>query len=515
MPINPPSLITPPDQNFASPPDPHKSPRSKRWLWFLLALIVVGGGLGYYGLNQWQSTGGSKRGLMGRPTAVAVKWQVLEPVPVESSSTLVGAIEAEGATTITSEVEGRLTAILVKEGDRLKQGQVLMSLDDTALQTELRQAQADLARNQAVLAELEAGTRTEEVESARASLQESQARLGNAKRGASPEEIAQAQAQIRVAQAEAELAQERVKRFQTLQEEGVIALDAYEQRLKEQRQALANLEAAQRRLSQLQKSRNADIESLGAEVEQKQQTLRRLEAGPRPEILAQARASVNESLARISTIQVKLQKTKILSPFGGTVGYIPVKVGDYVQAGATLTTLTENQSLQVNLAVPLAEAPQLRLGLAVQMLDSENQAIATGEISFISPTVDNNAQTVLARASFANPSHSLLHQQLIETRIIWRRSLGLVVPATAVSRLGGETFVYILGESKEQKDGKPQRLALQKNVRLGPLQGSNYQVLSGVKAGDKLIISGLMNLQDGSPVVEAGALPKAEQRGGG
>ncbi|MFN5515755.1 MAG: efflux RND transporter periplasmic adaptor subunit, partial [Cyanobacteriota bacterium] len=422
--------------------------------------------------------------------------------------TLVGALEADRASAITAEGEGRVTAILVQEGDIVLQGQVLMTLDDQSLQTERQQAQADLARNRAALAELEAGSRSEDIAGARANLQAAQARLTNAKKGSSPEEIAQAQAQIRAAEAEAELAQERVRRFQKLRDEGVVSLDSYDQQLKEQRQALANLESAQRRLSQLQKSRGAEIESLGAEVEQSRQALSRLERGARPEEIARARAAVQESQARLDTLQVSLQKRNIQAPFSGAVGAIPVKVGDYVQAGETLTTLTENQSLDVNLQVPLDLAPQLRRGLAVQLLNAQGKAKATGQISFIAANVDSDAQTVLAKASFTNPGANLLNQQLVEARILWNRQTGLLAPTTAVSRIGGETFVYVVQEGKDKKTGKPQLVAQQRPVTLGPLQGNRYQVKTGLEPGERVITSGLVNLQDGAAIINADA-PKA------
>jgi RND family efflux transporter MFP subunit len=442
------------------------------------------------------------------PRAAPVRWETLEPALVEDATTLVGALEADRAAAITAEGEGRVTAILVEEGDGVRQGQVLMTLDDQSLQTERQQAQADLARNRAALAELEAGSRSEDIGGARANLQAAQARLTNAKKGSSPEEIAQAEAQIRAAQAEAELSQERVRRFQKLRDEGVVSLDTYDQQLKEQRQALANLESAQRRLSQLQKSRGAEIESLGAEVERARQALSRLERGARPEEIARARAQVKESQARLDTLDVSLQKRNIQAPFNGAVGAIPVKIGDYVRAGETLTTLTENQSLDVNLQVPLDLAPQLRRGLTVQLLNAQGEAKATGQITFISANVDSDAQTVLAKASFANSGANLLNQQLVEARILWSRRSGLLAPTTAVSRIGGETFVYMVQEGKDKQTGKPQLVAQQRSVILGPLQGNRYQVKAGLEPGERVITSGLVNLQDGAAILNADA-PKA------
>lgn len=473
-----------------------------RWLQGLLLLLLLGGGgAGYWWFDQAQTRPGAGA-LRAGPRAVPVKWQVLEPKPVEQATVLVGTLEANRASDITSEVDGRISQIRVQEGAAVSTGQEIMRLDSETLQAELTQARAALARDQAALAKLKAGTRREDLAEAQATLQQAQARLANAKGGSSPEAIAQAQAQLNAAKAAADLASSRVQRYKNLRDQGVIPLDTYDQQIKEERQARAEVQSAQRRLSELQKERGSELAQLAAEVEQQRQNLARLKNGPRPEDIAQAQAQVAESLALVQSVQVQLAKLKITAPFAGTIGYIPAKVGNYVQAGDRLTTITENQDMDLNLSVPLSQASQLRRGLPVAILDSQNQILAKGRISFISPNVNNQSQTVLARASFSNAERRLLNQQLVQAKIIWNQGQGLLLPATAIARVGGETFIYSAQSIPDQKTGKPQLVAVQKAVQLGPLQGNDYQVLTGVEAGEKIITSGLLNLQDGVPIVD-------------
>jgi RND family efflux transporter MFP subunit len=423
---------------------------------------------------------------------------------VEQATVLMGTLEANRASDITSEGDGRISQILLQEGDTVTTGQVIMRLDSETLTAELTQARAVLARNQAVLAELKAGTRREDIAEAQATLQQAQARLTDAREGSSPEAIAQAQAQLNAAKATAELASSRVQRYKNLRDEGVIPLDTYDQQIKEERQARAEVQSAQRRLSELKMERGSELAQLAAQVEQQRQNLARLKNGPRAEDIAQAQAQVAESRARVKSVEVQLAKLQITAPFAGTIGYIPAKVGNYVQAGDRLTTITENQEIALNLSVPLGQAGQLRRGLPVEILDSQNQPLGKGRISFISPNVNNEAQTVLARASFSNAERLLLNRQLVPAKIIWNQGQGLLVPATAITRVGGETFVYLAQSVPDEKTGKPQLLAVQKAVKLGSLQGNDYQVLEGVNAGEKIITSGLLNLQDGVPIMEAG-----------
>ncbi|MEB3312229.1 MAG: efflux RND transporter periplasmic adaptor subunit [Snowella sp.] len=512
--VEPPS--SPPSETWAEPENVHrvasKKPKSSpqswwKWILGLIVLMSAGG----FGVNWWlaqrNAPQASPSAMAAGPQVMPVKLQTVSLTPVENASDLVGTLEASRATNIASEVDGRLSQIVVSEGDLVSQGQVLMRLDSDTLQTELMQAKAALAKDKAALAELEAGSRAEDIAQAQAALRQAQTRLANTQGGASPEEIAQAKAQLDSAKAQADLMRQRVQRFSNLKNEGVIALDTYEQQVKEERQAIAEVQSAQRRLSQLSKGRGADIERIQAEVEEQRQNLRRLQNGARPEAIAQARAQVAESQAEVRSVEVQIKKSQIRAPFTGIIGYIPAKVGDFVKSGDSLTTITENKKLEINLSVPLDQAPNLRLGLPVEILDAQGKAIAKGNISFISPSVTANAQSVLARASFNNIGRELLNRQLVQARIIWSQGSGVLVPATAITRIGSESFVFVAQSATDPKTNKPQLVAKQQSITLGNMQGNDYQVLSGLKPGDKIVTAGQMNLQEGMPLLDTNQMP--------
>jgi RND family efflux transporter MFP subunit len=142
----------------------------------------------------------------------------------------------------------------------------------------------------------------------------------------------------------------------------------------------------------------------------------------------------------------------------------------------------------------------LRLGLPVEMLDDRGNAIAIGQISFISPNVSANSQTILAKATFPNPSGELLNLQFVKAKVIWQEKPGILVPVIAVTRLGGQTFVFTAQKPEQQKPGMPPLVARQKPVKLGTIQGNNYQVIEGLQAGEKVIVAGILNLTDGAPI---------------
>jgi len=486
-----------------------------------LGIILLIGGIGF-GWRWWQTSSASNPPAggpaAGQPMAIPVKLATVQPETVQESSEFIGSLEAPRSVIIKPQVEGRVTQIYIKEGNRVQQGQVIISLESDSVQAQLLQAKAALAQAQARLAELKAGTRQEEVAQARAQLTQAQARLRDAQSGSQPQEIAQAEAQIQSAKSDVELAQSRAKRYAQLRKEGAVSQDTLEGYVKEQQSAEAALVVAQKRLAQLRQSRTSSVNELAGALEQQKQNLRQLENGSRPEEIAQARSQVTQAAAQVQAAQVQLQYTKVLAPFTGTVGDIPTKVGDYVEKADQLTTLTRNDSLELNISVPLEEAKKLRLGLPVQMLNIQGQPTATGKISFISPDASSDSQTILVKANFGNSRSQLVNRQSVQTKVIWNERPGILIPVTAVSRLGGETFVFVAEaptekkaeptEKKaeapaEKKAGAPSLVAQQKPVKLGVIEGNNYQVIEGLKAGDKIVVSGILNLTNGAPITPA------------
>jgi RND family efflux transporter MFP subunit len=482
-----------------------KPPQKRRWP-LILGIILLIAGVGF-GWRWWQTNNASNAPSGGAPPgqqAIPVKLATVETETVEESSEFIGSLEARRSVTIKPQVEGRVTEIFIKEGNRVQQGQVIITLQSDNVQAQLLQAKGALQQAQASLAELQAGTRQEEIAQARAELAQAQARFKDAQSGSQPEEIAQAEAQIQSDKSNVELAQSRAKRYAQLRKEGAVSQDVLEGFVKEQQSAEAELVVAQKRLDQVRKSRNSSINELSGALEQQKQKLRQLENGSRPEEIAQARSQVTQAAAQVQAAQVQVQYTKVLAPFTGIVGDIPTKVGDYVEKADQLTTLTRNDALELNISVPLAEAKKLRLGLPVQMLDVQEKPIATGKVSFISPNASSDSQTVLVKANFGNSRNRLLNLQSVQTKVIWNERPGILIPVTAVSRLGGETFVFVAQQKPQKlKPGATSLVAQQKPVKLGVIEGNNYQVIEGLKAGDEIVVSGILNLTNGAPITPA------------
>ncbi|MEH2140102.1 efflux RND transporter periplasmic adaptor subunit [Nostoc sp.] len=506
-----------------------KPPQKRRWP-LILGIILLIGGIGF-GWRWWQTSHASNSpaagAAAGQPMAVPVQLATVETETVQDSSGFIGSLEAPQSVPIKPQIGGRISQISIKEGNRVQQGQVIISLETDDAQAVLREKQAALQQAQANLAELKAGTRTEVVSQAKAQLDQAQAKYQDAVSGSLPQQVQQAEAQVNSAKSDLVLAQARATRYAQLTKEGATSQDTLDEYIKNKDSAQAALVAAEKNLEQLRKSRTANIQQLGAALEQQKQFYNQQVNGNRPEDIAQGRSQVSQAAAQVQSAQVQLQYTKVLAPFTGIVGDIPVKVGQYVAQGDQLTTLTKNDSLELNISIPLSQARKLRLGLPVQMLDAQGKPTTTGKISFISPNASSDSQTVLVKANFGNLRNRLLNLQSVQTKVIWDEHPGILVPVTAISRLGGETFVFVaqapaaenskpgapVAENSKpgapavenSKPGAPSLVAQQKPVKLGVIEGNNYQVLEGLKAGEKIVVSGILNIRNGAAITPAPA----------
>jgi RND family efflux transporter MFP subunit len=211
-----------------------------------------------------------------------------------------------------------------------------------------------------------------------------------------------------------------------------------------------------------------------------------------------ADAQLHSLDAQVQEQQVQLHYFKVVAPWAGIVGDVPVRVGDRVTTSSTLTTVDKPGSLEAYIYVPIERSGDIKMNLPVQIVDSEGKAIADSRVSFISPEVDNTTQGVLVKATIANHSDKLRTDQFIRARVVWGMHQGPVVPVLAVSRIGGQYFAFIA----EDQNGKT--VAHQKPLRVGDMIGNNYVVLDGVKNGDKIIVSGTQFLVDGMPVIPQG-----------
>lgn len=223
------------------------------------------------------------------------------------------------------------------------------------------------------------------------------------------------------------------------------------------------------------------------------------------DVYDQARQAYDNSKADYES-SVNLRKSQeaqlayytIRAPFDGVVGDIPVHIGDYVSSSTVLTTVDEFKDLEAYIYLPTERATTAHLGQDVELIDNDGKLLEKTKIDFISPQVDSTLQGILVKAPVRTAPELLRNAQLIKARVVWATTPMAVVPVLAVTRLGGQSFVYVA----RQQNGIT--IAAQTPVTLGDTVGNNYSITSGLHAGDKVIVSGTQFLVNGMPVLPIG-----------
>jgi RND family efflux transporter MFP subunit len=373
------------------------------------------------------------------PQAVQVTLQELQPGTFEESSDFVGSLEAEQRIELTPEVAGRVTQVLISSGSAVTQGQPVVQLSPDQNQSQVSAAQAA-------------------------------AQAAGFGRDVAQAQIEAAQAQVARTQADVELALVEYRRAERLVAAGALSRQ--------------DLDTAQNQLTVAQAAQRQAEDNVRAAQGQLQQAL----------------STFDQAQAQLNVVQADLGFTQVLAPASGIVGDVSLRVGDFVEAGDTLGTITQNSELFLRIQVPTTRAGQLRLGTPVELLNPDTgQPLATGSLSFISPQVDGAGQSILVKARFPNEAGNLRDGQFVRARLIWSTTATLLVPTVAVTRVAGQSFVFVATDAP-QANGQTRRVASQRPVQLGDLQGGNYQVVDGLEAGDQVIVTNILQLQDGSPI---------------
>ena len=207
-----------------------------------------------------------------------------------------------------------------------------------------------------------------------------------------------------------------------------------------------------------------------------------------------ALADVKAMDAQIASSKVELRYYSVFAPTDGIVGDIPVHVGDRVTNTTPLTTIDERTGLEVYISVPSEHAHDVKMGLPVEVVNAAGKVLLQSNVYFISPQVETGTQSVLVKAPADKAADLLRSMQLVRARIIWSTHPGVTVPVVAVTRVSGQFFGFVA----EQENGK--LVARQRPLELGEIIGNDYTVLSGLKPGDQVVVSGGQNLADGAPI---------------
>jgi RND family efflux transporter MFP subunit len=215
-----------------------------------------------------------------------------------------------------------------------------------------------------------------------------------------------------------------------------------------------------------------------------------------------AKADYESAVGLRKTQEEQLAYYTVRAPFEGVVGDVPVHVGDFVSPllspAAVLTTVDENKDLEAYIYVPTERSGQVRQGLDVDLMDTNGKLLEKTKIDFLSPQVDSTLQGILVKAPVHATPEILRNAQMVKARVIWSTTPMAVIPVLAVTRQGGQSFVFVA----RQQNGHS--VAIQTPVTLGDTVGNTYSISSGLNVGDRVIVSSTQFLVNGMPVLPMG-----------
>ena len=217
--------------------------------------------------------------------------------------------------------------------------------------------------------------------------------------------------------------------------------------------------------------------------------------------------------ANLRARRADLAYKDLRAPIDGVVSDVAVKPGDVISAGTPFTTIQRTARLLARLEVSSRYGSRVRPGQAVRLSASGAGPELEGRVVSIDPRVNSATQTFLVKAALANADGRFRNGERVATRLLLGNRPQLAVPALAVTRISGQTFVFVAGSLAELQhtpgnvtlaglENLPptSRFALQRPVSLDRLQEGRYPVRKGLEPGEALIVSNLISLRHGTPV---------------
>jgi len=400
----------------------------------------------------------SYRLLAGDPPEVETARAVAESADAPGTVlTASGYIVAHHKINVNSKVTGRVAWIGVEKGDKVKEGQVLVRLEDEEFRAQVVQAKGAVENAKAYYQELQNGSRPEEVQQTAHNLEEARATLANDKI--------------------------TLDRTRDLVRQGVLSKQALDD-------AVARYDADQHRVNSLEQAH----------------TMAKI--GPRVEEIARAKGALMQAEGQLAYAQSQFDATVIRAPVSGTILERKAEKGELITAQfasaaeggpqGSVVALADLNDLQVELDIAQDDFSKLsphQKGIVTT--DAFPDRKYDGQIAEISPEADRQKATVQIKVQILNPDSYLRPDMNSTVKFLPNEAKqnassgpsGILVPATAVRERDGKKFVFIVYNGK----------ALARNVTVRSTR-SNGLLVDGLTGGEDVVVTGPANLKDGDKI---------------
>ena len=214
----------------------------------------------------------------------------------------------------------------------------------------------------------------------------------------------------------------------------------------------------------------------------------------------QAEAANKTAEANTGEIRATIGRKTIRAPFAGVLGLRQVNLGQYLTGGAPIVSLQSMSPIYVNFSVPQQQVARLKVGTPVGVVTEDARARTSGRVTAIDSVVDQGTRNAQVQATFPNADGKLRPGMFVQATAALGTSAAVVtLPASAINYAPFGDSVFVVADLKSPA-GATYRGVAQRFVKLGDARGDQIAVLSGVKAGDEVVTSGVFKLRNGAAV---------------
>ncbi len=241
--------------------------------------------------------------------------------------------------------------------------------------------------------------------------------------------------------------------------------------------------AAKTELARVQLGRSRELAPIGAESRA---------------VLDQRRAEYAQAMAEVRQLDARIAQKRIVAPFSGQLGIRRINLGQYLNPGDAVVSLTALDRLYADFTVPQQELSHLRVGGTVQLMsDAWPGRTFTGHVTTIEPRIGEDSRNITVQALVPNPDQVLRPGMYVSVALDLPSQAGaLVVPATAIQTSASGDSVTVIRGRTPRKEGKADVVAVTTGRRIG----DSVVVAKGLKPGDVVVAEGQIRVQPGAPV---------------
>jgi len=397
----------------------------KRVIWVVAGVIVLV--IAYFALRK-------------RPPAVPVVEVARQDL--NASITSNGKVEPIAPDVAHAGFQTFVTKVNATEGQPVRRGEVILTLDASDVRAQLSQARADLLS--------------------------AQNDLRNARAGGPPDEVAQLNGDLAAAHVQAANFERDEKELEALVAKQVATRDELAQTQANLAKARANLQALEAKKKDLEQRSESIVESASLRLSQAQD--------------------------QVQSLEEKVRSATVVAPFDGTLYSLPVKAGDFVKPGDTLAEMADLRKVRVRAFVDEPDLGGLEPNQDVEITwDAKPGKVWNGQTEQIPKQVVSRGMRSVGEVlcSVDNAKLELLPNVNVEVRILVKERRGVVVvPREAVGEDGGQHYVFLVEGNTVQR----------RVITVGIASASNYEVLTGLAAGDRVALPRDRKLRNGMEI---------------